>query len=314
MSSKTRRFVMNPIQRAIQDLTISDKTSYKNLTVVPLLGRDLPEPRYLTLAAALEKGWIQIREVGAGGSVPELDVQNDADLAVLLLDGEELVGAKQNRVLNLSVLVPAGKTIRIPVSCVEAGRWRHVSPTFRDSDRAQFARGRAKRSMCVSLSLLRSGRPSSDQGEVWSEIDQKMARMGAHSPTGAMAAFYDLHRHGLGDYVSQFPLERDQVGAVFGVGSSVLGMELFDSPAVFRKLFPKILRSYAIEALEIQETDVPSPDLEAAETFLRSVSDARVETYPAVGLGTTLRIDTKGLAGGGLAWEERLVHAAAFAV
>src|SRR3954466_7738374 len=75
-------------------------------------------------------GLVKVTEVSEAGSVPELQVENGLDLAVFLMDGQELVGAKQNRILNTDVLVPARSTLRIPVSCVEQHRWRHVSATF----------------------------------------------------------------------------------------------------------------------------------------------------------------------------------------
>ena len=66
----------------------------------------------------------------AAGSVPELLAHNPLDASVLLYDGEELIGAKQNRILNVTVLVAAASETRIPVSCVEEGRWRARSRHF----------------------------------------------------------------------------------------------------------------------------------------------------------------------------------------
>ena len=57
-------------------------------------------------------------------------MSNPLDEAVLLYDGEELVGAKQNRILNVSVLVGAGAKMPIPVSCVEQGRWARSTLDF----------------------------------------------------------------------------------------------------------------------------------------------------------------------------------------
>ena len=73
---------------------------------------------------------MQISEIGEAGSVPELTLTSTADRPVLLLDGEELIGAKQNRILNTSVLVAAGATLTLPVSCVEHGRWRYARRDF----------------------------------------------------------------------------------------------------------------------------------------------------------------------------------------
>ena len=63
-------------------------------------------PRYLTLDEALPRG-LRITETSASGSVPELALHNPLDDNVLLYDGEELVGAKQNRILNVAVLAGA---------------------------------------------------------------------------------------------------------------------------------------------------------------------------------------------------------------
>jgi len=76
-------------------------------------------------------GWARITEVSDEGQVPELKIVAKGDKAVLLVDGEELVGAKQNRVLNLTILVPAPSTTTIPVSCVESGRWAPRSRPLR---------------------------------------------------------------------------------------------------------------------------------------------------------------------------------------
>ncbi len=82
-------------------------------------GTKLGEPGYTTLDDALAQGCAEITEVSDQGRVPELRFLNTGDKPILLLDGEELVGAKQNRVLNLTILAPADDAIMIPVTCVE---------------------------------------------------------------------------------------------------------------------------------------------------------------------------------------------------
>ena len=112
--------------KQIVDQALSAKigapTTFKNMTVFPLIGGQGTAADYLTLDEALAQKLAAITEVSEGGSVPELKFVNSSDKKVFLLDGEELVGAKQNRVLNLSIMVPVGKTLVVPVSCVEAGR------------------------------------------------------------------------------------------------------------------------------------------------------------------------------------------------
>ena len=131
------------VVKAMQQVVFGPVATFQNLTLVPLVAESEHDADYAVLDDALARGWIEITESGEAGHVPELSVVNRGSIAVLLLDGEELLGAKQNRVLNLTILVPPQQISIIPVSCVESGRWRHVSRHFSSAPRAQFAEGRA---------------------------------------------------------------------------------------------------------------------------------------------------------------------------
>jgi len=110
------------ISEFIGGLKLGRRQSYKNLTVFALLSDYAANLDYLTLDEALAAGAIDVVEVSQGGSVPELKVLNRSDRMVLILDGEELVGAKQNRIVNTTILIAGNTTTVIPVSCVEQGR------------------------------------------------------------------------------------------------------------------------------------------------------------------------------------------------
>ena len=90
---------------------------------MPLSGNPAAALDYLLIDEALEAKKVVVEEVSEGGSVPELRMTNFADKVVLVVDGTELVGAKQNRIVNASFLIPPESITRIPVSCVEQGRW-----------------------------------------------------------------------------------------------------------------------------------------------------------------------------------------------
>jgi hypothetical protein len=89
----------------------------------------------------------------AARSVGQPRAVNDGVRPVLLLDGEEVIGAKQNRIINLTVLVAAGTTVQLPVSCVEQGRWSMQSLRFAEAGRTMFASGRARKMRDVTASL-----------------------------------------------------------------------------------------------------------------------------------------------------------------
>src|SRR5262245_42912784 len=102
---------------------------YCGLWIVPLLGRSRTQPSY-RIYTPETAGQVEVSEVSAAGSVPNLRVKNGLEDRVLLLDGQELRGAKQNRILNTDVLIAAGSEITIPVSCVERGRWAWAGKHF----------------------------------------------------------------------------------------------------------------------------------------------------------------------------------------
>src|SRR6516165_4480134 len=112
------------------EIRVADPISHESLSIFPLEAGVVRKVDYALSDEALAAGTATVEEVGEAGSVPELIVNNQADQLVLFLEGEELRGAKQNRVLNTSVLVAAKSRTPIPVSCVEQGRWRFKSKHF----------------------------------------------------------------------------------------------------------------------------------------------------------------------------------------
>src|SRR5713101_6114465 len=143
----------------------------------------VPEMDYLLLEDGIAEGKVRVTELNAGGSVPELRLENTADLPVLVVDGEELVGAKQNRALNLTILAPAKHTTIIPVSCVEAGRWNMASPDLMPVDHFMYSGLRSERVSQVTDSMRSRGSHASDQAAVWRNIAAKAFRLKATSPT-----------------------------------------------------------------------------------------------------------------------------------
>jgi hypothetical protein len=307
------------IESFLKQIEIGQPWTHLNLTAYPLVSRENGSASYRTLDEALETGHFQVEEVSTAGTVSELKVRNELPWPVLLLDGEELIGAKQNRVLNLTIMVPEKSHVTIPVSCVEAGRWHHVSHTFNAADRAQFARGRAKKLAQVTGSLKISGLRFSDQSDVWSEIDCKIARLGGASPTAAMAAIYESSRSRLDDFIAGMPRIERQIGAVFLINGKIAGVDVFDATETFVKFAAKLVRSYAIDALDVLETadasqdaaeQAPNPEL--VRGFLDQTAAANRTSFKAVGLGQDLRLDGEKVSGAALEVAQLVVHLVAF--
>lgn len=303
---------MRTLLDELKTIRTGEAQRFQSLTLFPLLRAETAAaaPEYLLLEEAIGLGVARVTELSEGGSVPQLLFVNDGERPVLLLDGEELVGAKQNRILNLTILAPPKQSVVIPVSCVEAGRWRHESKEFRVSEQAQYARGRAARTAQVSESLMHRQTRQSDQSAVWADIQEKAERMSAASPTSAMNAMYEKAAVSLEEYLRAFRWVEGQAGVAFGMGGQMVGLDLFDHPATMQRLFPKLLRSYALDALD----GAADARAIAMNGLLSELALAPVFAEPAVGLGKDLRIQGRGLVGAGLWVETRYVHLAAFRV
>jgi hypothetical protein len=106
---------------------MGEPTHCHNLTLFPLVWPQPHEPPFLLLSKAIEAGEAVVEEVSEAGSVPNLAVTNRASRPLLIPEGEILVAAKQNRVIDVTVLLAAGVKFTVPVSCVKAGRGRYQS-------------------------------------------------------------------------------------------------------------------------------------------------------------------------------------------
>jgi len=305
---------MTTITDSLAGLSLGQAQQFHNLAMFPLLDPAAGEAGYLLLAEVMAAHEAQITEVSEGGSVPEVSFANLAKKPVLLVDGEELVGAKQNRVLNLSILVAAGRKVRIPVSCVEAGRWQYRNRNFSAARNKLYAKGRAMKMAQVSMSMQRSGSRCADQQAIWDDIAGKMYRMNTQSPTASMEDIYESKSADLGAYLDAFSAQPGQRGAVFAINGKITGAELFDSPATFARYLRKLLSSYAMDALDVDRPEAAPPTEAAVRDFLEEVQAAEATRFPAVGEGEDLRLSGRQLAGGALVAQSRVVHLAAFRV
>lgn len=308
---------MQVISRTIQSIEVGTPATFGGLTLYPLI--QLPgagrrdKPDYLTLEKGISSRAVKITEVGRGGSVPELQLVNEGDYRVLILDGEMLIGAKQNRVLNITILAPGKSRISVPVSCVEAGRWHDVSREFSASMEVMYAGGRARKMEQVNLNLEVMGAPMADQSSVWSHLAGKASRMRAQSPTSDMKEIYERYQKSISDYEKEFSPVPGQVGAIFALGDQLVGLELFEHPEILSEYLPRLVRSNALDALELPEKGPEPPAADATAEFLRDLDRADFRTYPGnFGEGESYRIDGPRVSGAALVADDRVIHLSAF--
>ena len=139
-------------------VTVEKPLQWKNVQVFALLQPNGHDPSYALIDDLLEGGRVEIKEFDEHGSVSTISLRNHADLDALILDGTELRGAKQNRMVNLTVIVGKGTDTPIPVSCVEQGRWSYRSRNFSSAKRTVASRLRNLKAHMVSDNLARTER------------------------------------------------------------------------------------------------------------------------------------------------------------
>ena len=259
---------MNPPTTLTDSIQLGESVEHRGVVIAPLFPRATPRARYVTLEEAVPLGF-RVTEVDAAGSVPELLAVNPLEQAVLLYDGEELVGAKQNRILNVTVLVAARSETYIPVSCVEEGRWSARSAAFAPAPHAAYPELRRRKAERLSAAPLELGVA---QADVWQAVAERAARLDVPSPTGAQADVFRAREDELATLREAFPLQPGQAGAVLALGRDRLCLDYVSRPEAFTRLYPKLLDGYLLDALA-------SPDGKAAgaddlERFLAAATTA----------------------------------------
>lgn len=261
------------------------------LTVFPLFGPASSELQYRLADEAIADQQVVVEEVSEGGSVPELRVENKGGESVLFLEGEELVGAKQNRVLNTSVLVAAHSTLKIPVSCVERGRWAYRTRQFGSSGRQATPQLRRTLKASVSMALKAQQGYRSDQAEVWRGIDTLHAKHCVDSQTAAMADAYQAYHDQVAAIREKFAYVAGAMGMAVAMGPHVVSLDYFDQPATCRKVWNRLVSGFVFDAL-----DAGTPDqlatAEDVDRLLAATRAAAWSTQAAVGDGEDWRAET----------------------
>ena len=283
---------------------LGEPVEHRGIVIAPLFPRHDPIARYVTLDQALPRG-LRITEKDAGGSVPELNVANPLAERVLLYDGEELVGAKQNRILNMTVLVEARSTLPIPVSCVEEGRWSTRSAFFDSAAHMAHPEVRRVKSEALAAQPLSRG---AAQMHVWDSLREKSRRMGVRSETGAQADVFEAHVRSLGELEAAFSAQPSQAGALLALDDT-LCLDWVSRPEAFEQLWPKLRRGYLLDALERLDGE---PAAAAIPGFVARLASATRTTGPSAGLGADLRLRGEHVIGSGLELDGELLQISAF--
>jgi hypothetical protein len=254
---------------------ISGPYVYENLDVYLVHGSDRMGGRKLVpLAQALAEKKVIVRETG---NVSSLTVENLSDQEVYVQAGEIVKGGRQDRVLSSDlVLPPRSGQVEIGSFCVEHGRWQKRGAEEAD----RFASSEAY----LAHKDLKMANTKGDQGQVWQNVQRVQEKLAANlqgEVRGAQSASSlqltlenERVRKGVEGYVRALAplLEKhaDAVGYAFAINGTLNSAELYASPALFRALWPKLIRANAVEAVAERRDGAPHtpPGIETVRALL----------------------------------------------
>lgn len=322
-------------------LIFSEPLTHGSLAIYPARAADgqTSPLRYTLLCEAIANGQIVVREKPRP-TVPILEIENYGETPVLILSGEEVVGGLQNRIVRTTALLPPRTTWDIAVLCVEAGRWHpeppsiieddepappagdepsNRPPTHRGDERARQAAFRYGGKELFSLRRARhtwirdhEGRIVSavDQRTQWAAIHAAQTRAAVSSPTQAMRDLYDSRADRLARFRGALPYPDGALGMVIAIGDQVAGADIFDQAHSAAVMWPTLVDSYALDAVD--EPASSPPDVDEVRRFVTRAAAAETEATPGLGLGTDVRLVSELVTGQALVYEAIPVYTALF--
>ena len=299
------------LKKYIEKLETARAIGHMNLTLVPLRGEGGGQLDYILSEEAIAAGTLTVTEVSESGSVPELLAENASDRMVLLLDGEELVGAKQNRILNTTVLLKANSKTKIPVSCVEQGRWSQRSTKFSVGSYSP-SNIRASKSKQVAYSLAACGVAHSDQGAIWDEVGQSMYKLRASSPTMAMHDAVEQRRESIDSYIKALKYPKESRGVIAAINGRFVAADVFDKAATLKRVWPRLITGYALDALGRKGKKGRAFTAKGATALLEHLGEIECRPCPSVGMGKDWRFEAEDVLGQALIVEKTSVHLSVF--
>ena len=247
MSERLQGGILMDIDRrtfedAFERIAFERPALHRNLILFPVMGGAFGNGSNGSVKS-LHQG-VQDRDIEIldTGKVEAVRVLNHSPGLVLGVNGQEVLGGYQNRILNFSVLFEPRCDRVVPAICVEEGRWQ-------GGDRRFMAGGMAFPTLRTIIAQSTYREPSQTQRSVWENIKTSLGTLRSFSATQSMADLYCSVEDDIESIVAHMRCEANQMGAAVVVGGRYFCLDIFGSPSLFREFFPLLSRSYAMDAL-----------------------------------------------------------------
>ena len=235
---------------------ISAPYTYKNLSIFLIHGKDeSKKTNMMTLQEAMERKLFRVYETS---EVNELEVENlSKEQDVFIQSGDIVKGGKQDRVLAISIIIPARSgRVKIEAFCVESGRWTKRG----NEDSKQFT---SSNDRIVTKELKLAANSARSQQEVWNQVSDAQARLsknvGGTVADGASSSSLQLSLENkkvvanVDEYVKNLSSiingKSDVIGYAMAINGKINSADVYVSNALFKKVWMKMLKASATEAV-----------------------------------------------------------------
>lgn len=292
-------------------------TAFGNAAIVQVSSETLSSFPFLPAGPAISSGGLIISELTASGSVGQLAALNNTGDYLLLTDADVLTGAKQNRVVNRSVLLaPSSKTV-IEVSCVERLRWEYRSSSFSTPKSVADPNLRSRKAGTFSrMKPENEAGFRNTQGEVWDHVSQNLAYESVHSTTESYEELLQFRIQKADRMLPDCSPAEGCNGLAVILGGKVISADIFGNGESYRYYFPMLRDA----AFSLSRPDKKKEVISMHEAYFRALeaidefSDARrhpEESHP--GAGELSMVETERLVGFSLMHGAEMIHNALFA-
>lgn len=283
-----------------KDIKLLKPQVHENLAIIPLK----TEKSYidiLTLKKGFELGLAEVKECD-NSQVNTLIVKNKAVTPLILIDGEEVVGGDQNRIVNATILIGAKSEMGIPVSCTEKGRWAYKSEFKQSNYIANYNTRRAKE--------YASRKHHHYQDVIWSSINDLENENAFASPTSAMEESYENLKIDHNKIIKEFEIVPGQNGVLIIVDGEIKGFELFLNSEIYKEFHEKILKSYLIDSKIENKTFTINTD--AAQTVINNALNSTFEKKKNNGVEEAFEFENDEGLGTLYTYKDQIIHLSYF--
>jgi hypothetical protein len=263
--------------------------THNNLMVFPVLADETHNTEeFITLDEGLRSGKVTVTEIGANGrsqairsnqrsddhaEVNRLMVTNNSGKTLVLIAGEIVIGGKQDRIVGHDCLVSSSnKPVPLDVFCVEHGRWQAAAAVGQGQGTVETVDHFAS-SVIASPQVREKAQAYKDQSQVWSEVAKAERANGVSSSTGTLNKVYNDKQvnaklEAFDKALGTKLIGKNIVGAVVAIGDEIVSADVFANSALFQAYWPKLLKSYALQAVSSGKSVSQPVDRASAEAFL----------------------------------------------